>query len=74
HMPRAVGLFRGQGWSVIPYPVDYTTSPWTGGIKDYLASGSMLDGLTALNWGGKEWVGLVAAKLFGKSLDFFPAP
>ena len=74
HMPRAVGLFRGQGWSVIPYPVDYTTSPWTGGRKDLLASGSMLDGLSALNWGSKEWIGLLAARLLGKTANLLPAP
>jgi len=27
HLPRAVGLFRGAGWNVIPYPVDYHMLP-----------------------------------------------
>ncbi|HQS84762.1 MAG: hypothetical protein B7Y25_07520 [Alphaproteobacteria bacterium 16-39-46] len=26
HMPKAVGLFRGAGWNVLPFPVNYQTS------------------------------------------------
>ena len=26
HMPRAVGLFRGAGWNIFPFPVDYQTA------------------------------------------------
>lgn len=72
HMPRAVALFRGQDFAVVPYGVDYTTSPWSGGVKDYLAFGSMADGLQALHSGGKEWVGLLAARVFGQSNQVFP--
>jgi uncharacterized SAM-binding protein YcdF (DUF218 family) len=25
HMPRSVGLFRGQGWQVVPYPANSIT-------------------------------------------------
>jgi Uncharacterized conserved protein len=32
HMPRAVGVFRKNGWQVFPYPVDYTTHREAGPI------------------------------------------
>ncbi|MDI9409814.1 MAG: YdcF family protein [Candidatus Pacebacteria bacterium] len=74
HMPRAVGLFRGQGFAVVPYSVDYRTAPWTGGVQDYLAPGGLVDGLQALKSGGKEWVGLLAVWIFGQSSELFPGP
>ena len=73
HMPRAVAQFRGQGWSVIPYPADYNTAP----AKDddaWFATGQLLDSLNTLQLGGKEWIGLLAARLSGQSHELFPRP
>jgi uncharacterized SAM-binding protein YcdF (DUF218 family) len=68
HMPRAVGCFRQVGWNVLPYPVDYLgrTKPWLG-----------LDAINQLHSIGiaeKEWIGLVAYWLMGRSDALFPAP
>jgi uncharacterized SAM-binding protein YcdF (DUF218 family) len=70
HMPRAVGLFRHAGWTVLPYPVGYKTAPTLmtdirGGLPERL---SMVDRAT------HEWVGLVAYWLLGRTSALFPAP
>ena len=70
HMPRAVGVFRAQGWNVIPYPVDYRT---TGDYRLALRF-SIAGGLTTLNLAAKEWLGLVAYRLMGWTNTLFPAP
>lgn len=70
HMPRAVGLFRKQGWQVIPYPVDYITLPeqgWTLRFEN-LGGQSMLD--AAMH----EFVGMAVAYLLGRSDSLYPAP
>jgi len=69
HMPRAVGVFRALDWPVIPYPVDYGVS------RDgpFEAAG-LLDGLTGVQWGVKEWIGLLYYRLSGFTTEFFPAP
>ncbi|HWU68684.1 MAG TPA: YdcF family protein [Stenotrophobium sp.] len=69
HMPRAVGCFRAAGWPVIAYPVDYMsalTTPEQGFFPEWR--------LLKLELGLKEWVGLVAYHLMGRSPDWFPAP
>jgi len=70
HMPRAVASFRGAGWSVIPYPVDFKVDPRTGLSPNF----NLLDGLTASTLAGKEWVGLVAYRVMGWTRELFPAP
>lgn len=69
HMPRAVGVFRAQGWRVLPYPVDYSTTPdrawgflFQTGQRLALVSAAM-----------HEWVGLIVYRLTGRSNAFFPA-
>jgi len=56
HMPRAAGVFRQVGWSVIPYPVDYRTT----GAWETLSEFDLARGLRDLDLGAKEWIGLVA--------------
>lgn len=71
HMPRSIGVFRKAGWDVVAYPVDYRT----GGPEDadrFFASISQ--GLMRSDTAIKEYVGLVAYRLAGKSGAFFPAP
>lgn len=68
HMPRAVGIFNQLHWPVIPYPVDHFTRPdkkleW--GI-DFAAH------LAGLVKGTKEWTGLAAYYITGKTDAFFP--
>ncbi|MEQ9170507.1 MAG: YdcF family protein [Rhodospirillales bacterium] len=70
HMPRAVGLFRKQGWPVIPYPVDYVTLPakgWTLRLEN-LGGQSMLDAAV------HEFLGMAVAYVLGRSDTLYPAP
>lgn len=70
HMPRAVGVFRAQGWEVIPYPVDYSTFPGAE-VKSPMRFTS---GLGSLSGALHEWIGLIAYWLNGKSDAAFPKP
>lgn len=70
HMPRAVGSFRAQGWTVLPYPVDYNTLADQGFEVQFNFSG----GLRKLGHGLHEWLGLAMYRLTGKTNTFFPGP
>lgn len=70
HLPRAVGLMRKNGWAATPYPAGYATMPF-------------LEPLRAPDFGGrlerlddavKEWTGLAAYYLLGRTSALFPAP
>lgn len=70
HMPRSVGVFRGVGWPVVPWPVDYGTfsdQSWT-------PSGDMFRAVSMLNAALYEWWGLVWYRAAGYSTELFPAP
>lgn len=59
HMPRALGTFRAQGWSVTPFPVDYRSLPpseWRSAWRFDLAVGKRLAGLDRVvrEWGAYE--------------------
>jgi uncharacterized SAM-binding protein YcdF (DUF218 family) len=71
HMPRSVGIFRHLGFDVIPYPVAYRTF---GDERDFRLSPSMTDRVFMLDFGIREWVGLLAYRLAGKTDALFPAP
>lgn len=71
HMPRAVGCFRKAGFDVVPYPVDYRTIGPHALNEGFSRAASGLD-LTDI--GVKEWIGLVAYYLSGKTTALFPAP
>jgi uncharacterized SAM-binding protein YcdF (DUF218 family) len=68
HMPRAVGIFCKAGWPVIPYPVDHWTMPGKLLRIDF----SLSDHLRGLATGLKEWLGLIAYYLSGKTTTLFP--
>ena len=68
HMPRAVGCFRKVGWDVLPYPVDFRSLPQP--PFDFSLAGH----LGVLELAAKEWVGLVAYHLLGRTSALFPAP
>jgi uncharacterized SAM-binding protein YcdF (DUF218 family) len=71
HMPRAVGLFRAQGWSVVPYTVDYLTGD---GSDDPAAGVDFEDHLRRASLALKEWLGLIANYWLHHSDSWFPAP
>lgn len=70
HMPRAVGCFRHAGWSIVPYPVNYITPP----TVKFALGFDFPGGLSLLNPVVKEWDGLIAYYLLGRTDAFFPAP
>jgi uncharacterized SAM-binding protein YcdF (DUF218 family) len=71
HMPRSVGIFRHLGFDVIPYPVAYRTF---GNERDFLQPASVIDKVIMLDYSVREWVGLLAYRLAGKTDALFPAP
>lgn len=67
HMPRSVGSFCAAGWrNVTPYPVDYRAAD-IGGLSWALAGN-----LDLLNLAIKEWVGLVAYSVTGRTPALLP--
>jgi uncharacterized SAM-binding protein YcdF (DUF218 family) len=71
HMPRAVGIFRSEGWSVIPDPVDYQTGA---GEDDPAFGADFLQNLGQSSLALKEWLGLLANHWLGYSDSLFPSP
>ena len=70
HMPRAVGCFRVAGFQVEPHPVAFGTDrshPFAGFAP---GSGALGD----LDLSTKEWIGLIAYRLTGKTDALFPGP
>lgn len=71
HMPRSMGIFRALGMNPTAYPVDYRTF---GNLDDLrpLADGSLA--IRNVEIALREWFGLVAYRLDGKTNALFPAP
>ena len=69
HMPRSVGAFCKQQWPVVRYPGDHATTP--GSLIS--VSLALAEHLSALNTGVKEWIGLFAYYLTGKTTALFPS-
>jgi uncharacterized SAM-binding protein YcdF (DUF218 family) len=71
HMPRAIGAFRQAGFEVEAWPVDYRTRS-----RDDLARpfDKVSEGLRRVDVASREWVGLLAYWLTGRSDALFPAP
>lgn len=68
HMPRAMSVFRSLEWDVLPYPVDYAGPPeWA-----FRAGFDLAGGLTALNRGVREYVGLFIYWVSGRAAAPFP--
>jgi uncharacterized SAM-binding protein YcdF (DUF218 family) len=71
HMPRSVGLFRKAGFAVEPYPVDWHV----GRGADALAFTQFsTDGLVRTDIAVREWLGLIAYWLAGRTSALFPGP
>lgn len=65
HMRRAVASFCAAGWAnLVPWPTDYRSGDFFDRIGWDLAGH-----LDALNVGVKEWVGILAYKLTGRSVS-----
>jgi uncharacterized SAM-binding protein YcdF (DUF218 family) len=70
HMPRAVGLFRKAGFAIEPYPVDWRV----GEGADVLAFSQAAIGLARTDIAMREWIGLLAYWLAGRTDALFPRP
>jgi uncharacterized SAM-binding protein YcdF (DUF218 family) len=71
HMPRAVGCFRLAGFQVQPYPVEFLTSSPSGPFAAFAPGSSAL---FQFDRAAKEWIGLIAYRLMGKTNALFPGP
>lgn len=68
HMPRAIGSFCRAGWrGLVAYPVDYRSSGSRIGWD-------LAERLRTLNIAVKEWVGLAAYILTGRTRSLVPGP
>jgi uncharacterized SAM-binding protein YcdF (DUF218 family) len=76
HMPRAIGCFRGAGFRVAAYPVDFVTRDGPGppgfGGRGPAPLGEQR--LVQLDDAVKEWIGLAAYRVAGGTSALFPAP
>lgn len=71
HMPRAMGVARRLGWTMLPFPVDYglpQTSPGTELEFDFLGHLGGVDRVV------HQWVGLIAYRILGRTDAFYPGP
>lgn len=71
HMPRSVGCFRVAGFDVLPYPVDYRTPL---GPALYRPSSATTRNLEKVHFAIREYIGLVAYRLTGRTDAFLPGP
>ena len=71
HMPRAVGCFRAAGFQVQPYPTEIRTGGQSHPFALYPTGSAAL---TLLDIAAKEWIGLIAYRLMGKTDALFPGP
>jgi uncharacterized SAM-binding protein YcdF (DUF218 family) len=71
HMPRSIGVFRKAGFNVEPYPVDWRV----GEGADLLTFSTVaLEGLGRTDIAIREWMGLLAYRISGKTSELFPGP
>ena len=71
HMPRSVGIFRKVGFAVEPCPVDWRLA----GRADLTRfQGQSEEGLQHTNLAVREWLGLIAYRLTGRTDELFPGP
>jgi uncharacterized SAM-binding protein YcdF (DUF218 family) len=72
HMPRSVGLFRKAGFAVEPYPVDWHVGATLGEALSMSQVGG--DGWGRTDASVREWMGLLAYWITGKTDALFPGP
>ncbi len=71
HMPRAMAVFRAANFDVEAYPVDWRTRGPNDAMSPFLTLG---DGLGRTDTAVREWIGLLAYRLAGKTRELFPGP
>ena len=71
HMPRSVGIFRKVGFPVEAYPVD-----WQAGTREDLLRYFVVahDGLQLVDISVREWLGLIAYRVTGRTDALLPGP
>ena len=69
HMPRSVLLFEKAGFEVVPWPADYRTA---GDETLGLAQDNEIDSLQNTAIAIREWIGLLAYRLTGRTDRFLP--
>jgi uncharacterized SAM-binding protein YcdF (DUF218 family) len=71
HMPRSVALFRKAGFPVVPWPTDYRTTgrEGVGFFRDNAG-----DALSNVMISIREWVGLFAYRLSGRTDELLASP
>lgn len=72
HMPRAIGLFRKAGFAVAACPVDWRVGTTARDILSFTPIAN--DGLSRTDIGMREWMGLLAYWITGKTSALFPRP
>lgn len=71
HMPRAMGSFRMAGFPVEPWPVDYRTRGRQDIWRFFLTPS---EGWRRVDNAVREWAGLLAYRLTGRTTALFPGP
>jgi uncharacterized SAM-binding protein YcdF (DUF218 family) len=71
HIPRSMGAFRKAGFMVEPWPVDYRTRGPADLTRPF---DKVSEGLRRVDVATREWVGLVAYWLTGRTDALLPAP
>lgn len=71
HMPRAMGAFRQAGFAVVPYPVDFRVVEYKGPLGGFA---TISDGLRRFDVAAREYIGLAAYRLTGRTDALFPGP
>lgn len=70
HMPRSVSVFCSADWPVIPYPTAHIQPKKV----SFAPSFHFLDEYFKLDVALKEWIGIVAYRVFGKTDVLLPPP
>lgn len=71
HMPRSVGVFRAAGWrDIVPWPVNYRS----GHTWQAWYDAPFPERLGQFEWAFREWIGLMAYRLMGRTESVLPAP
>jgi uncharacterized SAM-binding protein YcdF (DUF218 family) len=70
HMPRAMGVFRAAGWQPVAWPVNYTT----GGTPRSWYDAPFPTRLNQFEGALREWIGLAAYRLLGRTDTLVPKP
>lgn len=70
HMPRSMGVFRAAGWDPVAWPVNYTT----GGPVRAWYDAPFPTRLNQFEGALREWVGLLAYRLLGRTQALLPGP